>query len=80
MSQINPVYVKITAEHDIDGTIKPTILHWADGRMFEVDKVLDVRAAGTIGGGIGKRYRCKICNKKIDLFCDNEDNKWYIKF
>ncbi|MBP2664986.1 MAG: hypothetical protein H6Q71_2934 [Firmicutes bacterium] len=33
------VFVQITAVHDTNGIIKPTILHWADGRKWDIDKV-----------------------------------------
>ncbi|WP_075756368.1 hypothetical protein [Sporomusa sphaeroides] len=71
-------YVTITAKHDLNGNIKPLIMHWADGRDFEVDKLLDVRTSATVGNGLGKRYICQICNKQVNLFCDSS-GKWYIK-
>ncbi|MCM0758462.1 hypothetical protein M7775_07730 [Sporomusa sphaeroides DSM 2875] len=71
-------YVGITAQHDKQGNITPLILHWPDGRKYEIDKLLDVKPAPTVGSGIGKRYVCKICNKQVNLFCDSS-GKWYIK-
>ena len=72
-------FVAITAEHDIDGTITPLVIHWPDGRNFAVDRLLDVRPASTVGSGLGKRYVCRICNKEVNLFRDNLDGKWYIE-
>ena len=72
-------YVSITALHDTDGKITPLILHWPDGRRFEIDKLLNVKPAPTVGSGIGKKYVCRICGKEVNLFCDNLDGKWYIE-
>lgn len=72
------VFVGITAEHDITGIIKPTILHWPDGRKWAIDKVYDVRQAASLkAGGMGLRYTCRIANKQVFLFCD--DGKWFIE-
>lgn len=71
-------YVGVQAMHELDGSITPLVMHWPDGRKFEVDKILDVRTSATVGNGLGKRYICQICNKQVNLFLDN-DGKWYIK-
>jgi hypothetical protein len=70
------IYVKITAEHDTKGRIKPLYLHWADGRKFEIDKVLDVRKAMSLTAA-GIRYTCRIAGKQVYLFCD--EGKWFIE-
>ena len=72
-------YVSITALHDTEGNIIPLILHWPDGRKFEIDKLLNVKPAPTVGSGIGKKYRCRIAGKEVNLFCDNLDGKWYVE-
>lgn len=72
------VFVAITAEHDTNGIIKPTILHWEDGRKWDIDKVYDVRQAASLkAGGQGMRYTCRIAGKQVFLFCD--DGKWFIE-
>ncbi|SDF32146.1 hypothetical protein [Sporomusa acidovorans] len=72
------IFVTITAQHDTKGRIRPLILHWEDGRKFEVDKVLDVRqAASQKAGGQGVRYTCRIAGKQVYLFHD--DGKWFIE-
>ena len=71
-------FVAITAEHDINGIVKLTILHWADGRKWDIDKVYDVRQAAALkAGGQGWRYTCKIAGKQVLLFCD--EGKWFIE-
>lgn len=72
------IFIKITAEHDENGIIRPTILHWADGRKFTVDKVYDVRRAAALkAGGIGWRYNCLISGKQVYLF--DEDGRWFVE-
>ena len=64
-------FVKVTAEHDESGQIKPLLLTWSDGRKYEIDKVTDVRLAPSLkSGGLGIRYTCKIRGKEVYLFCD----------
>ena len=72
------VFVGITAEHDASGIVKPTMLHWEDGRKWPIEKVLDVRIAASLkAGGQGLRYTCKIANKQVFLFCD--EGRWFIE-
>lgn len=71
-------FIKVTAEHDEKGNIKPLDLTWTDGRKFEVDRVLDVRMAPSLkGGGLGIRYTCRIRGKEVYLFCD--EGKWFVE-
>lgn len=74
---MSKVFVSITAEHDVKGVTKPTILHWADGRKFVIDKVYDVRQAASLkAGGVGLRYNCLIAGKQVYLY--NDEDKWFI--
>ena len=71
-------FVKVTAEHDESGHIKPLFLTWTDGRQFEIDRITDVRQAASLkGGGLGLRYTCKIMGKEVYLFCD--EGKWFVE-
>jgi hypothetical protein len=75
---MSKLFVSITAEHDVNGIIRPITLNWADGRKFSVDKVYDVRQASSLkAGGVGLRYNCLIAGKKVYLFCD--EGKWFIE-
>jgi hypothetical protein len=74
----NKVFVEITAKHDIQGNIHPLTVKWEDGRIFEVDRLLDVRKAASLkSGGMGMRYTCRICNKQVYLF--NDEDKWFME-
>ncbi len=71
-------FVEITAKHNIDGSVRPVEMTWADGRKYVIDRVLDIRQAASLkGGGLGIRYTCRICNKEVYLFDD--EGKWFIE-
>ncbi|AJQ28199.1 hypothetical protein [Pelosinus fermentans] len=42
------VFVEVTAKHDIYGNVRPLSIKWEDGRVFEVDRLLDVRQAASL--------------------------------
>ncbi len=72
------IYLIVNAKHDTDGSRVPISIVWSDGRVFEVDKVLEVKSAASIkGGSLGIRYRCKIMGKEVDLFDD--EGKWFME-
>jgi hypothetical protein len=72
------VFVKITAEHDLNGQIKPIAINWEDGRIFPIDKIIDVRRAASLkAGGQGMRYTCRVQNRIFFLFNDN--GHWFIE-
>lgn len=71
-------FVRVTAEHDESGRVRPLVLTWADGRRYEIDRVTDVRQAPSLkGGGLGMRYTCRIRGKEVYLFCD--EGKWFVE-
>jgi len=72
------VFVEVTAKHNVDGTVRPLSLKWKDGRVFEIDRLTDVRKAASLkGGGLGIRYTCKIMGKQVYLFDD--EGKWFLE-
>ena len=51
---------------------------WEDGRVFEIDRILDVRRAASLkAGGTGMRYICRIYGKTVKLF--NDENHWFME-
>ena len=49
-----------------------------DGRVFEVDRLIDIRQAASLkGGGVGIRYTCNIMGKQVYLYDD--EGKWFIE-
>ncbi len=72
------VYVQVTAAFAPDGTVRPLSVTWADGTVYEIDRVLDVRqAAATKAGGCGLRYTCRIRGQQTYLFLD--DDRWFVE-
>ncbi len=72
------VFIKVNADHFPDGKTLPLSITWTDGRVFEIDKVKDIRMAPALkAGGLGMRYTCRIMGKEFYLFCDGE--KWFVE-
>ena len=72
------INLKVQAEFDIDGSIRPTSIVWEDGRTFAIDRILDVRRAASLkAGGMGMRYTCRICGKVVYLF--NDEKHWFME-
>lgn len=70
-------FVSVTAKFDQNG-ITPLQIFWSDGRIFEIDRITDVRPAASIpAGGFGIRYTCKIAGKERLLFY--EDPRWFVE-
>ena len=71
-------FVKVMAEHDENGKIKPVSITWTDGREFAIDRITDVRMAPSLkGGGLGIRYSCRVRGREFFLFCD--EGKWFVE-
>lgn len=72
------VYVEVIARFDAEGNITPLTVIWEDGRVFEIDKVLDIRRAASLkAGGIGVRYTCRIRGRETFLWY--EEPRWYVE-
>jgi len=71
-------YVKVRADHDFDGRVRPLMLRTQDGPPMRIDRVLDVRPAASLkAGGQGIRYTCRVGEQIIQLFFD--DPFWFIE-
>ena len=71
-------YVKVASVTDEDGRITPTSIEWEDGRIYEIDRVLDRRHAASLKvGGTGMRYLVRIGRTTTYLF--HEDPRWYVE-
>ena len=78
MVKMMKINLEVNAKFDLDGTVRPTSIIWEDGRVFTVDRVLDVRRAASLkAGGVGVRYICRICGKIVMLW--NEEGKWFME-
>jgi hypothetical protein len=71
-------FVSVIAEFLLDGTVRPQILLWEDGRKISIDQIADIRKAASLkSGGIGLRYTCRTKNKWIYLYREND--YWFME-
>ena len=72
------INLEVNADFDLYGNIRPRSITWEDGRVFEIDRVLDARRAPSFkAGGVGMRYICRIRGKEVRLF--NEEGHWFME-
>ncbi len=72
------INLQVNADFDLDGNIRPRAITWEDGRVYEIDRVLDVRRAASLkAGGVGMRYTCRISGREVKLF--NEEGHWFME-
>lgn len=62
MDKIRKVFVEVSVVFDLDGKMIPKALRWEDGRMYQIDKVLDSRSGYPKNWGIG--YSMPVKNKR----------------
>lgn len=72
-------YIEVNAKMTSDGKVFPLQIIWEDGKIYDIDKVIDIRPlASTKGGGCGTRFICKIKGKEKTLFLS--EYKWFIEY
>ena len=72
------IFVKVRADHLLDGTTRPLLFRAEDGPACRIDRVLDVREAPSLkAGGQGVRYTCRVCERTLMLFY--EEPYWFIE-
>ena len=70
------VYVSVVAEIDEEGNKRPLSVKWEDGRVYEIDKVIEVRRAFAVKvGGTAVRYTVQVLGKISFLFED--EGNWF---
>lgn len=71
-------YVDVIVRCYPDGTIKPMAVWWDEGKVYEIDRILDVRPAASLkAGGAGIRYTCRIMGHQTYIW--QEENKWFVE-
>ena len=71
-------FVKVRADHNLDGKILPLKFRTEDGPEIKIDRITDVRrAAATKAGGQGIRYTCIVCGHEVYLFHDRD--MWFVE-
>ena len=76
---MDKIYVDVTAEFSKDGRLIPKSIRWENGRVYEIDRITDVRRAASLkAGGAGIRYTCIICAQEKHLFYE-DNNMWFVE-
>ncbi len=71
------VYVRTEVAFDETGRMLPHTLIWEDGRVFHIDRILDIRqGAAAKAGGQGDRYTIEIQGKQAYLFFERSTTLW----
>jgi len=65
------IYVDLRVSYSADGVMTPVWIKWKDGRVFEIDRVLDIRRAASDAGSMGLRYTVKIMGQERRLFFED---------
>ena len=75
---IRKVFVEVNVKFDSEGSMIPLSITWEDGRLFEIDKVTDIRKAASLkAGGIGVRYTILTNRKQTYLWY--EEPRWFVE-
>lgn len=71
-------YVEMIVKYLEDGTIMPLAIHWNEGELYEIDRVIDIRPCASLkAGGAGIRYTCMIQGHQKYIWL--EENKWFVE-
>ena len=71
-------YVEVVVDFDTEGRMTPLSIVWADGRRFEIDRVIERRRAASLKvGGQGMRYLVEVCGRTTFLY--HEDPAWFVE-
>ena len=81
------VYVDVKAAFNASGNLIPLEIRWVDGKVYEIDKVTDVRQAAAMkAGGQGDRYEAWILGKQSYLFFERSGalsgsnlGRWFVE-
>lgn len=81
------VYVDVKVAFKSAGNLIPLEIKWIDGKVFEIDKVSDIRQAAALkAGGHGDRYEVWIRGKQSYLFFErsgalsgNNLGRWFVE-
>lgn len=73
-------YVGVTTITNSDGIVTPLSVEWADGRVFDIDRVLERRQAHSLRvGGAGVRYTILVGGHTTYLFYDDYRGRWFVE-
>ena len=70
--------IDVVAKMSKSGFVTPLYIKWENDKIYEIDKVLDVRKKASLkGGGMGIRYTCKIKNQERNIWLDGY--VWFVE-
>ncbi len=70
--------IDVLAKMSRSGVITPLFLKWETGKVYEIERVLDIRKKASLkGGGIGIRYTCRIYGKEKYIWLDGY--VWFVE-
>ena len=72
------VYVAVDASHEADGSCRPRTIRLADGSVYAIDRVVQVRPCASEVGGRGMRYTVRIGRNETQLF-DEMNGRWFVE-
>lgn len=71
-------FVKVRCDFEFGGRVTPLLFRTENGPVMRIERILDVRPAPVSRlGGQGIRYLCRVNNKTISLFYD--EDRWFIE-
>lgn len=71
-------YVEVLARFTVDGQLLPVSIVWESGKRYEIDRISRIqRMASRKAGGAGICYTCRILNREIRLFYE-ENGLWFV--
>ena len=75
------ILVKVRADHDTDGTIRPVSFQLPDEPKVVIDKILGMRQAASLkAGGQGQRYEISITCGDVsrEMYLFDDEGVWFI--
>ncbi len=73
------IYVDVNVEFQKDGTLIPKSIIGDDGKVYEIQKVTDVRrAASLVAGATGIRYTIYIDGYESHLYF-GDNRRWFVE-
>ena len=78
MNIARKVYVDVNVDFTKEGKVIPHRVSWIDGRVFEIDRVTEIRSAASRAGGMGLRYTCIIDGQRSHLFFEDR-KRWFVE-
>lgn len=80
-------YVPVEVAFDESGRMLPRMIHWENGKTYEVDRILDIRSAPAVrAGGQGDRYTIRMNGHETYLFFEHNTEfgspilgRWFVE-